>query len=214
MSNLSVFDFRFFNSFAQNFFCLTKVLILWEGTDINAVSDEEKNADNKNNKTKIVIDKGSIYINKKMIKTPCIIEIYSLFSRLKKMLPFSCDWSSFSYYQTKRLSLLFCCNWKWKKSDQYSSYVRLHFVLFDVKNNQLSNEIEKRPMNKEHLPIILVVEKDFMKLTKKPTLSPIQKPKNPSISFIKETNQKIGLLIPLVGISSKWLITLGTRFLT
>lgn len=214
MSNLSVFDFRFFNSFAQNFFCLTKVLILWEGTDINAVSDEEKNADNKNNKTKIVIDKGSIYINKKMIKTPCIIEIYSLFSRLKKMLPFSCDWSSFSYYQTKRLSLLFCCHWKWKKSDQYSYYVQLPFVLFDVKNNQLSNEIEKHPMNKEHLPIILVVEKDFMKLTKKPTLSLIQKPKNPSISFIKETNQKIGLLIPLVGISSKWLITLGMRFLT
>lgn len=64
ISSLSVFDFRFFNSFAQNFFCFTKVFILWDGTDINAVSDDEKNADKRNNQIKIIIDKGSIYINK------------------------------------------------------------------------------------------------------------------------------------------------------
>ena len=108
MSNLSVFDFRFFNSFAQNFFCFTKVLILWDGTDIKAVSDEEKNADNKNNKTKIVIDKGSIYINKKMIKTPFIIDIYFVFSRLKHF------WKIIIQKEIKIwFIMIICCTKKW-----------------------------------------------------------------------------------------------------
>ena len=48
ISNLSVFDLSFFNSLAQNFFCFKKASTLCSGTDIKAVSDPEKNADNRN----------------------------------------------------------------------------------------------------------------------------------------------------------------------
>ena len=60
ISNLSVLDFNFFSSFAQNFFCFKKASTLCSGTDIKAVSDPEKKADKKNKTMKISIATGSI----------------------------------------------------------------------------------------------------------------------------------------------------------
>ena len=58
--SLSVFDLSFFSSLAQNFLCFKKASTLCSGTDIKAVSDPEKNADNRNKIIKIIIVIGSI----------------------------------------------------------------------------------------------------------------------------------------------------------
>gem|GEM_PF-1375137 len=62
ISNLSLLDLSFFNSTAQNFFCLIKASTLYSGIDVNAVSLPEKNADKKNKTKKTIIKTGSIWV--------------------------------------------------------------------------------------------------------------------------------------------------------
>ena len=87
MRSLSVFDFNFFSSLAQNFFCFKKASTLCSGTDIKAVSDPEKNADKRNKIIKITIEIGSIWYKKILFENKKIklIRHYILFHKLFSM---------------------------------------------------------------------------------------------------------------------------------